>query len=129
MDTEVKEFEFLKGRTLTRITRHSSEKNELGDFIEFTADNGDVFRMWHEQDCCEDVYIDDVAGNLDDLLESPIVMAESVSSSEDPGKPCDESYTWTFYKVATTKGYVTIRWYGSSNGYYSERVTFRRVNP
>lgn len=62
----------------------------------------------------------------------PLAMAEEVSSTSGPeGWQADEyedSYTWTFYKLATVKGYVTIRWYGSSNGYYSESVDFEQMN-
>lgn len=78
-------------------------------------------KFYHEQDCCESVLIEQVDGSYRDLVNSPILMAEFESNQEN-GEPGDDSTTWTFYKFATTKGYVTIRWKGESNGYYSETV-------
>ena len=84
--------------------------------------------MYHEQDCCEYVRVYDINGDVDDLLNSPITQVEEVTSSEDEMELNDpDSFTWTFYKFATIKGYVTIRWLGESNGYYSERVSFKQI--
>lgn len=84
-----------------------------------------VYIFDHQQDCYESVSIDDICGDLSDL-ESMILVAEERQSSENPeGYVPDgsqESFTWTFYHFETAKGYVDIRWYGESNGYYSETV-------
>lgn len=105
----------LKGKWLTEIK--DSGDNELY----FYTSEGNVYKMYHEQDCCEEVHLEEIIGDLGDLIGSPILMAEEVTNSN-RNDDCDWSETWTFYKLATVKGYVTLRWYGSSNGFYSESV-------
>lgn len=116
--------EELIGKTLVSVNRGAVYDNDL---LVFTTVDGIEYRMYHQQDCCENVDIEDICGDLDDLVGEPILIAEEVTSSENPEgvePEYQESFTWTFYKFATRKGYVTIRWYGSSNGYYSESVSF-----
>lgn len=120
------EFKDLVGATLSNV------KNINNDKLVFTLENGSQYKLYHEQDCCEDVWIEDINGNLEDLVGTPILMAEEATNRENPEGVTipeyqDESFTWTFYKLATIKGYVTIRWYGHSNGYYSESVDFAEI--
>jgi hypothetical protein len=110
----------LLGKTLSDV-RVDKELDE----ILFVCQDGSEYLMYHDQDCCESVYIDDVSGELMDLVGSPITLAEESSESGDTDWG---SSTWTFYRFATVKGYVDIKWYGSSNGYYSESVNFKLVN-
>lgn len=100
---------------------------KLNDALFFEKDCEVGWRFMHHDDCCEHVFIEDIAGDLSDLVGSPILMAEAIDCDEGPLNEHEESYTWTFYKFATVKGYVTVRWYGSSNGYYSESVSVERV--
>lgn len=117
----------LVGKILDDI---AINKNE--DEIVFKAQDGSEYKMFHEEDCCEHVYIEDICGDLDDLIGSPILLAEEVGNDgkididETPNEGC-ESWTWTFYKLATNRGSITIRWLGRSNGYYSESVSFIKV--
>jgi hypothetical protein len=86
--------------------------------------------MAHSQDCCESVSIEDIAGDLKDLIGSPILFAEESTNSDDPapeGRYQDDGSLWTFYRLGTIKGTVVIRWYGSSNGYYGVGVNFDEV--
>lgn len=115
------DFASLLGVTITSITV-SGDRTE----IEIVTADGLKLLMLHQQDCCESVWVEDIAGDLTDLLDVPLLQAESVSEV-DPN--ADESGTWTFYKLATIKGSVTIRWYGQSNGYYSESVELYRARP
>ena len=116
-------FEDLKGKVLSSIIN-------IGDEVTFTLNDGSIYKLYHSQDCCESVYVEDVVGDLSDLIGSPILEAEEVTSDENPidvPKSMQDSFTWTFYKLSTIKGSVTIRWYGESNGYYSESVDFCKV--
>ena len=111
--------ENMLGKTFTIVTATE-------DVMIF--ENGEEkFTFHHNQECCEKVMIEDINGDLNDLIGEPLLMAEDVSGVTPPpavkdDADYDSSYTFTFYKFATRKGYVDVRWFGTSNGYYSERV-------
>lgn len=119
------DFSILQGKTITNIVGMENGSKEV---VIYTSD-GMVYLMIHEQECCEGVYLYDVCGDVEDLKGCTILLAECVSNhGEDPEDVLieykDDSFTWTFYKLSTMRGDITLRWYGESNGYYSESVDF-----
>ena len=115
-------FDNLVGLTFKYILCNS---NVSPSVILFITDNYDCFIMHHKQDCCENVDIEDICGDLQDLIDEPIVLSEGVSQSSN--KETHEDGTWTFYKLATNKVYVSIRWFGASS-YYSETADFEKIS-
>lgn len=147
-------FESIKGLTFNKV------ENNDNDEIVFYCNNGSIYRQVYYPDCCASCSVEEIIGDLSDLENTPILLAEKVYSSEPDARTLVdrtaqykkeveeykeqgrvfyhdnledylrsnfESETWTFYKLLTIKGSVTIRWYGSSNGYYSESATFEQV--
>jgi hypothetical protein len=107
----------MLGKTFVQVTGSVG-----GDEMLFETADGERFLFAHQQDCCESVDINDIVGDLQDLVGAPMLVAEEVSGATEPDAEHYESYTYTFYKFATRKGYVDVRWLGESNGYYSESV-------
>jgi hypothetical protein len=131
--------EFI-GRTLARV-----EGKPGDDVLRLWFSDGTAFEMYHSQDCCESVWLDDVIGDWSDIIGFQILEASKreqskreqskrereQSEGEFPkGDNCHhaDSYTWTFYELRTIRGFVQLRWYGSSNGYYSESVDIRQIS-
>jgi hypothetical protein len=109
------DFASMVGKTVTGITgcRVGSEDMEI------TFSDGTVCRMWHSQDCCENIQIEEIHGDPADFVGQAVVSAEA---SEVDVPVSDGDQTDTFYKLACANGYLTIRWMGESNGYYSTTV-------
>ena len=133
-------FESLVGQTIVELIALTTDNK--GNLVECVVGaetevlilktaSGDYYRLYHEVDECDhDAWLEDVTGDMDDLLNSPIITAYESSSSNDAApiipppndRMHDDSWTWTFYRIQTAKGCITMRWYGTSNGYYSESV-------
>jgi hypothetical protein len=114
------ELKDLLGKTMAKV-------ENKGDELVFTTTDGKAFKLYHDQDCCESVSIESIVGDLSDLVGEPLLVAEESEGETPAGYQFEyepESYLWTFYKFATRRGYVDVRWLGESNGYYSESVDF-----
>jgi hypothetical protein len=120
------EFSELVGKRIAAIRGAAVDSAE----VEIDTDDGARYAMFHEQDCCEHVRVVEVHGEPNELAGALISHAEeSTNGDGDQPSEWEESWTWTFYRLSTDKGPLVLRWLGTSNGYYSERVDFVRKGP
>lgn len=123
-DLECPSFSTLKGKTLTGIYFHP----EYQDRILITVDEDISYFLYHYQDCCESVYIESISGITgkygEEILEAVESCRKDPHANACRKDPCaNESGTFSFYYLKTNTQDICLRWYGTSNGYYSEKVS------
>ena len=111
----------MLGQTISKINGMESGSNQIDIYT-----NEAHYVFYHDQECCESVHLEDVIGDPNDLIGKPLLMAEAVHNAECDKEMHGACEEWTFYKFATINGYVTLRWYGDSNGYYSTSVDIEK---
>lgn len=114
----------LMGKTIANI----QGLKKYSECVQIYFTDGSYLSMYHEQDCCESVTLEDFDNDAQSLIGGDIIRIEECISNEsdeefNPLNDYDYSYTWTFYTIITSKGTMKLRWYGASNGYYSEGIT------
>jgi hypothetical protein len=105
--------------------------------IVFETENNKKITMFHEDDCCENVFIYSRTDNLNNLIGKTILnVTETVlEPNETFDRSIEEQYnqdifTWTFYKffykgVDNKTEEIEIIWFGTSNGYYDIGVQLK----
>jgi len=109
------------GQIIKSVTVQNNDKTRES-YLEFIfEDNQTLLFAGCDAGCGNEVFtnIKDICGDLNDLIGSPLLIAEerSQTSKDNVGEG-----TWTFYEFATNKGSVSISWMGESNGFYSEKI-------
>lgn len=105
----------LEGKTITQVTGAC----QGSDLVLFYLEDGTRVRMTPEHDDYSLVSIEEVVGDIEDLIGT-VKQARMACGSLLDTKEGRE--LWTFYRISTEKGLVTFRWCGVSNGYYSVEV-------
>ena len=117
MGVEYNVIEAAIGRVPTKVEGMYSGSRE----VRITFEDGGYLSLWHEQDCCEQVDLQDVEGDPHGLVGYPLTVAEEAYA--DAGDVVSESGTWSFYRFGNGHEFIVLRWLGESNGYYSEGVS------
>lgn len=107
----------LQGETLSYV-------DQSDDQILLTTKSGRKIMIYHEQDCCESVRIEDTEGNWKDLIGRVLLYVGEDTDDVELDWGSGTKTTFTFKVDGDT---VISRWIGESNGYYSEKVDIKEL--
>ena len=116
---EIKSLNDLVGLTIKSVS--GCHKGSDTFTIEFENGYSIVF---HYPYTYSNVEIDDVNGDVQGMVGNELLGIECVTNVPVDPETAVEYKQWTFYKFKTIDGYVDVKWYGSSNGYYSVSVNW-----
>ena len=102
----VKSFEDLQGRILCKVVNLDNYE------LRFHLTEDHYVRMYHSQDCCESVSIEDIVGDLDDLVGTPLLLVEEVSNYDGESKYEDGEWQDCQPRIP---GFDHEIWTGSTN--------------
>jgi len=105
--------------TFKKIVDINGMKEDSEEIVIKFEDNSSLV-LYHEFDCCERVSVAQVDSDPDRFIGSKFVELKVKTNNEDDNSPdfYTDSFTWTFYTLVTSKGYLDFCWLGTSNGYY-----------
>lgn len=114
--------ETIEGTTIERII-HEDVKSP---YIYLVTDKG-VFKI-HPADYMADTHLADGGEDLQDLIGQKIIefSERSNQTMKNPGQD-EDTQTWTFYNIRTLKSTVSLRFYSTCNGYYSEDIMLQKL--
>ena len=105
----------LEGHTVASVEHANDE-------VSFVLTDGREFKLYHLQDCCEYVSVESGAEDLPKLVGKTIVKVLEII--EHPENTSDSATRTTFEFVLKDAKPIKLVWLGTSNGYYSESVSF-----
>lgn len=95
--------EDLLGKTFDSVQKIYDELQFIGT---------EQVTIYPKQDHYESITINNITGDLKDLVGEPLLEAEfDVETGVERGLVANYPYTFITYKFTTKKGIVTVRWY------------------
>lgn len=112
----------LIGKTITDVAI-MDQLDE--DRVKLCCSDGSKYIMGHTQQHSESVYLEEVEGNIFDILNSPVIDAREDVSNDWVGH---SGHIYTTYIIATNNGAVVFKWAGTEDEDCSGDVRIRKFD-